>query len=111
MPLSFWLRAHRRLPRWPGPRRSALRAATSTERRQVKGSVMIHTTRKTLKRGALAAAAMLFMSVAVAAGHAAAASTPSGAAVSAERVEGLGSLVADYKTRSAGRYTGDSWAP
>ncbi|MCW6009607.1 carbohydrate-binding protein [Micromonospora sp. CPCC 205371] len=72
---------------------------------------MMTTTRKTLKRGALAAAAMLFMSVAVAGGYATAATTTSGEAVAAEQAEGLGSLVADYKTRSAGRYTGASWAP
>ena len=98
-------------PRWPCPCRSALRAATGTERRQVKGSIMIRTTRKTLKRGGLAAAAMLLVSVAAGGGFAAAASTTSGGAVSAEQMVGLESLVTDYKTRPASRYTSDSWAP
>ncbi|MEH1125658.1 CBM35 domain-containing protein [Micromonospora sp. CPCC 206061] len=72
---------------------------------------MMRTTRKTLKRGALVAAAMLFMSVAAAGGFATAATTTSGETASAGPLEGLGSLVADYKTRSASKYTGDSWTP
>ncbi|TDC85087.1 carbohydrate-binding protein [Micromonospora sp. KC606] len=53
---------------------------------------------------------MLFLSVAATNGFAAASPT-SGETVSAGAVEGLETLVADYKTRSASRYTGNSWAP
>ncbi|WP_223167641.1 family 43 glycosylhydrolase [Nonomuraea sp. SYSU D8015] len=116
---------------------------------------MIGTLRKTLERGGMVAAALLFMSVAAPGGMAAAAEPLAGlydnvsrysaadytasswAAFSSARdsltqrggddattreklqraadglvmVRGLKSLVADYKTRPAGKYTSDSWVP
>src|SRR5690349_2093040 len=52
----------------------------------------------------MAAAALLFVSVAAVSGWAAAADTPA-------TDNGLRSLVAEYQTRVANRYTAGSWAP
>ncbi|NUP44725.1 MAG: family 43 glycosylhydrolase, partial [Streptomyces sp.] len=81
-----------------------------------KGSTLMRTSGKTSKRAGLIAAAVLFMAAIAPGGIAAAATTIpranlQSAADGPVMDRGLKSLVTEYRTRPAVRYTGDSWAP